>query len=973
MDILSHRLVDVTENFLLSRTVRALLSRALITRTAPPTIDIQSFIATILSSRSRSTAVTVVQSLFSNALESLWLQVSDANREARSNSPDTMISEGLWNALEEAQSLRLATGGNDQFVGLRYLVFAILTSQEDSVVKETRSLFSVTRVDRRDAATAIARYCVERHELAEDYYVWRRVLNERGLSPALDTWPGDIPPPPPDAPSGTSFSLPRDPSIALLQPDDPWALQTHDHSGAALEAAAFADMVVAKPFRPPLAVGIFGDWGSGKSYFMRMLYDAVADNRQRYALARQTGGITFCQNVVQIRFNAWHYAEEHLWASLVDHIFTSLNQWAISTGSTTNEADQLFDQLTTARRLTIEAATELVDSRILKDKAAKELASAEATLRDKQANAEVDPRNVVQAAFDSVLHDASVGPKLAKAAEKLGLAGLADSAQSLLMTSSELSDEVSRFAMLRSGVARQLAAPAVIGLVIAGTLLLPPLFALIVNWLGVPAAEFGAGVAGLVAPLVAALGWAGQQTKKALDIVGKYRAGFDAEIEKATEADKAKVSLRAKELADAEAAVLEARRSLNAATISANDAALAYNVETGGGRVLRFIRDRVAAGEYAKHLSFVASIRKDFEELSRLLAKVEPPTREVEDARKAHEKRVAELLAKAGSLLDDDEKTKLQATTALSMDSPKIFDRIILYIDDLDRCQPEQVVEVLQAVHLLLTFPLFVVFVAVDVRWIRNALLVRYPDQLGASAATPGNGRATTSDYLEKIFQIPYWVRPFGPKVTQALLADRIGPPTLEPMPSEMATAPDVPLSHDDAAEGAADIPPLGQKSEQQAGPSVRPLIMTAEERSCIESVAATLDGLPRRTLRFINTYWIIKSGLDPVAQAALEASGYRSLIALLAVAVGLGEDFPTLADALTAPDTVLAANGNPHPSEASPTVLAADKIAEGLLFGRPNALQHVKSCLSATGNPGVTELRKYADVVSRFSFYRGG
>ena len=40
------------------------------------------------------------------------------------------------------------------------------------------------------------------------------------------------------------------------------------------------------------------------------------------------------------------------------------------------------------------------------------------------------------------------------------------------------------------------------------------------------------------------------------------------------------------------------------------------------------------------------------------------------------------------------------------------FDRIILYIDDLDRCEPEQVVAVLQAVHMLLFFPLFAVFVA---------------------------------------------------------------------------------------------------------------------------------------------------------------------------------------------------------------------------------------------------------------------
>ncbi len=41
---------------------------------------------------------------------------------------------------------------------------------------------------------------------------------------------------------------------------------------------------------------------------------------------------------------------------------------------------------------------------------------------------------------------------------------------------------------------------------------------------------------------------------------------------------------------------------------------------------------------------------------------------------------------------------------------PRI-DRIVLYIDDLDRCPEVKVVEVLQAVHLLLAYPLFVVVV----------------------------------------------------------------------------------------------------------------------------------------------------------------------------------------------------------------------------------------------------------------------
>ena len=58
---------------------------------------------------------------------------------------------------------------------------------------------------------------------------------------------------------------------------------------------------------------------------------------------------------------------------------------------------------------------------------------------------------------------------------------------------------------------------------------------------------------------------------------------------------------------------------------------------------------------------------------------------------------------------------------------PRI-DRIVLYIDDLDRCPPDRVVEVLEAVHLLLAGELFVVVVAVDPRWMLRAIRYHYRD-----------------------------------------------------------------------------------------------------------------------------------------------------------------------------------------------------------------------------------------------------
>lgn len=960
----THNFGEATSSFLLSRTVRDLLTRARLANASPPAIDIQSFVATMLSSSSSSSAADVVRGLFSAAAPALKSRSS----EVTVNSPSTEISDGLWDALYDAQELRLNTGGNDQFVGLRYVVFAILTANTRTVMDESAALLSITGVDRQSAAMAIARYCMERHEPGEDFRVWQRILARRGLLDAINAWSGEKPP----QLEGShredgSTPPPRDPAIALLQPDDPWRTPISDRSGAGLEAAAFADMIVATQFQPPFAVGIFGDWGSGKSYFMRLLYNAVADNRQRFALDRQTGGITFCQNVVQIRFNAWHYAEEKLWASLVDHIFTSLNQWAISTGSPTDEADKLFDQLTTARRLTIEAATELVNRRLLKVQATKTLATAETKLREKTEAAEVNPHSLVRAAFKSLLQDETFKSKLEQAADKLGLAGITDSAESLMTNSRQLGDEVDQFAVFRNGLARQLAAPAVFGSVVISTLVLPSALALAVNRLNVPMAELSAGVAGLVTPLAIALGWAGRQTKTALDVVGKFRTRLNREIETATEVERAQRASRAKDLADAEAAVLEARKHLEAAAASANDAELAYNMETGGGRVLRFIRDRVAAGDYAKHLSFVASIRRDFEELSRLLAGVEPPSGEAMNARRAHERRVADLLERAGPLLTTDEQKKLQETTAAPKAGPKVFERIILYVDDLDRCQPAQVVQVLQAVHLLLTFPLFVVFVAVDVRWVRSALANQYPEQLGNSSELSGKDEATTNDYLEKIFQIPYWVRPFGPDVTRALLADRMGPPQEDPAAGYSAPSPAAP---DPEVADKADEPPQFGDAGTQTGAPVRRLIMTQNERKFIDGMAGMLDGLPRRTLRFINTYWIIKSGFDVAAQTRLEASGYRALIVLLAIAIEIREEYPAFASAILSPHETTHLAGQSARAGNSGTPDTVEVRIDRVGFKRPAVAQYIKNCLQAGGNPALGELQDYADIVRRHTFH---
>jgi hypothetical protein len=89
-----------------------------------------------------------------------------------------------------------------------------------------------------------------------------------------------------------------------------------DLLGVGREVEAFAMLLAASRTAMPLSIGVFGAWGSGKSYFMTRVEERVA------ALA-QSGG-AYLQRIAQVRFNAWHYSEGDVVASLVDQIFRNL-------------------------------------------------------------------------------------------------------------------------------------------------------------------------------------------------------------------------------------------------------------------------------------------------------------------------------------------------------------------------------------------------------------------------------------------------------------------------------------------------------------------------------------------------------------------------------------------------------------------------------------------------------------------------
>jgi Cdc6-like AAA superfamily ATPase len=89
--------------------------------------------------------------------------------------------------------------------------------------------------------------------------------------------------------------------------------------------------------------------------------------------------------------------------------------------------------------------------------------------------------------------------------------------------------------------------------------------------------------------------------------------------------------------------------------------------------------------------------------------------------------------------------------------------KIVIFIDDLDRCTSGKITGALEAIKLLLTYDIFFVFLAVDTSVVARAVEKEYKDVLAEA------GRSGYL-YLDKIIQIPFRIpEPAGGKVLNYL------------------------------------------------------------------------------------------------------------------------------------------------------------------------------------------------------------
>lgn len=637
-----------------------------------------------------------------------------------------------------------------------------------------------------------------------------------------------------------------------------------DDIGISQDVETLASVMLAREVVPPLAIGLFGEWGSGKSFFMRSIASAAERIARR---AKAQGRDQFCSDIVQIHFNAWHYVDTSLWASLVSHLLDGLSSHLAP------EADADATQASLTRELASVRA-EVAAAEAERDRAAEQLKASSQALQEtmlERERRELRLRDLRTGVLLALLQDEpTLKTEVEDALRQVGAPAALESIAELNRVVGDSYSASGRAAALVVSIFKGGNVPLVIG----GIVLLfaaPPAIAWVVERFITPHA---ATLSALAAQVTVVAGSISMVLRQAL---GRAKAGLDALSEAKRKVDARLVAKRAapspaekqleNELAEAKASEKAAAERVSIASVRAKaieDRVAAIQQSQSLGY---FVAERSRSDDYRRHLGLISLVRKDFNGL-------------------------------------------VQRLRAGQADGTRRVDRIILYIDDVDRCPPNIVVDILQAVHLLLAYELFVVVVSVDPRWLLRSLEAKF-SHLKLDELAVADGGATPQDYLEKIFQIPFSVRPMNDLAFGRMMRRLLAPSAPEPagVPVDGRTAPDpggavgVAPNASHQVSSAAPTPPVSQEGTAEVTRELevlaRAIAISEAEAAFAESLHALL-GTPRSAKRFANVYRLLKASVPHRELAEFEGTiavpgDFQLPMLLLAALVGDSASAATL------------------------------------------------------------------------------
>lgn len=654
------------------------------------------------------------------------------------------------------------------------------------------------------------------------------------------------------------------------------------------------------------------------------------------------------KNVVQVKFNSWHYSDANLWASLITQIFESLHDYATKKKFGAEAIKAIYKNLNiTSQQL--EETQKKVDANALQEIVVQEQKTAvEEIIRQKKEKLDIwKTRDFLKLVFS----DPFIQDDFEKIKTEFRNEGLIDNVNQIdekLREINTSSDQViESFKLLKNNHKGKWIWIWILAVLFAivGWLVMGPLNGFIKEVIN------GAYIASGLFVV-----WLGNLITK-LNPYFKKIAAFYKRLKSLKEKiDKEKENVKLKEHDEVERlqnelATLATKKvslELEQKQIAETRQKLETEInEIGSGKLLaNFLAGKSTDDAYIKQLGIISWVRKDFAKLNDLFQK---------------------------------QKTVQQTEKDLQIDVQ--IDRIVLYIDDLDRCNEDVVVKVLEAIHLLLAFPLFVVIVGVDPRWLNNALSEKYKTLFGyreekrvekntdilyqsSNENALLTGVATSYDYLEKIFQIPFALKPINKTGREKLIKYLIKEEMVEdklpdqesknvtPANNEAST-----LSRESQSENVqTEIAKNTILAEEERKKSVKKakerLVFSNNELAYMQKISSLFGHTPRTINRYVNIYRIIKAHDSLKVAGDFSKEEFMPIMFVLGVIVGC---------------SVFAEEFIEEMSKANDADEFKDFLAKGKLPERLRML--IEPLSSDIETIQLEDFKRNIELISRFSF----
>lgn len=526
------------------------------------------------------------------------------------------------------------------------------------------------------------------------------------------------------------------------------ATDSKDLLGFEKDVRSFASIMTLKEVKPPLAIALFGNWGTGKSFFMNGLQKEItylSKNQSFPGMKSKQGENIFCDGILQIQFNAWSYLDANLWAGLVANIFEKIDEYISEKTKGENEKQKVreilnekLEIIATNKKVINESVNELENKKA-------NISLEIETLRKKQNKLIED---IAGQTWEDISKEILKKIKLEPAVEEqLKAYGITEDKLNVLSPNAIYSE----FKSWSTFVKNIFKLSKISILVLSITILI--LLIVAINPNNICDDVFKICSRSIIAflsiagPIFAGLYITYEKFKKLIHPLTKFKDEFNQKIAEAKFNYEQKVGLLNAQERQIETEIKTKTSELEILDEQIEEVTYELKHSVTKRAFTNFVKAKAKDEKYEKHLGIISTIRRDFETLSELFIENSGEKSAIE----VSEKKVLE-------------KKEVYKTLKDQFDKP--LNRIILYIDDLDRCSEEKVLEVLQAVHLIMAFPLFIVVVGVDKRCVNNALnfknLSQYkglPVEKDKTLKSYGIEPIEPNEYLEKIFQIPFHIK----------------------------------------------------------------------------------------------------------------------------------------------------------------------------------------------------------------------